>query len=63
MHHLVVIISLCRLLMSILGRIGCTLQHKGEVLKVFVKWMKQTKKQIDRKIKVLHSDHDGECED
>ena len=40
-----------------------TLQHKGEVLKVFVKWMKQIEKQTDRKIKVLYSDHDGEYED
>ena len=40
-----------------------TLRQKGKVLKVFVKWMKQMEKQTDRKIKVLHSDHDGECED
>jgi len=30
---------------------------------VFVNWTKQMEKQNDRKIKVLHSDHDGECED
>ena len=30
---------------------------------MFVNWTKQMEKQNDRKIKVLHSDHDGECED
>ena len=39
------------------------LRHNGKVLEVFVKWKKQIENQTDRKIKVLHSDHDEEYED
>ena len=59
MHHLVVIGTK----MNFLGRIVVHPKTKREVLKVFVKWKKQMENQTDRKINVLHSDHDGEYED
>ena len=36
------------------------MKHKGEVLKLFVKWKKNLERSAGRKIKVLRSDNGGE---
>jgi len=38
----------------------CILKHKGKVLKLFVEWKRNMEKNTGRKIKVVHSDNDGE---
>ena len=36
------------------------MRHKGKVLKLFVKWKREMEKNTRRKIKILHSDNNGE---
>jgi len=38
-----------------------TMQHKGEVLELFVEWKKNMRKNTRRKIKILRSDNSVGC--